>query len=283
MKKLKLLIMLLFCFISIPNVYASSASVNLTGSYVIKAGNTTTIYVKMNGSSTIKGVDLTYSTSGNISVVSASATGGMTEQSRNGNRVLLYSRDGVASGSYVFAIMVKGTKEGTGTVTVSNIQATVGGETAVANNASYTITVKPKYTEAELAAQKEAQKKAEEEARKKKEEEEANQKALDKAKILVEAAEKSLLSDDYEAAKSAVEKLVDSEDKNKLLSRLDEIKFNIAVKEATDKNCNCETKEVKKNDSDGDVVVFLILNIIFALIAFVEFIYIVINRRKRIY
>ena len=139
MKKFKYLFILVLFMVLMPRVYASSVSTSLTGTNTIRVGNTTTIYVKLNSSGGIRGVDLTYSTSGNISVVSATVVG-LTEQSRNGNRVLSYSQNALQSGSSVFAIKVKGTSVGTGTVSVSNVKATVDGETATGNNASITIT-----------------------------------------------------------------------------------------------------------------------------------------------
>ena len=279
MKKIKYLLILVLLMVFMPKVYAASVSTSLTGTNTIKVGNTTTIYVKLNSSGGIRGVDLTYSTSGNISVVSAVTAGGLTEQSRNGNRVLSYSSSDVASGTSVFAITVKGTAVGTGTVTVSNLKATVSGETATGNNASITITVNPQKTQAEIEAEKkkaEEQKKLEEE--KKKKEEEENKIALSKATLLVETAESSLKDSDYDSALEAVNALVDSEDKTKLLERLDEVKFNSAVKKECN-SCKCDAKVIKEKDK-SDSKKWIILNVVLILLSITEFIYIVATRKK---
>lgn len=285
MRRIKLLIFLGLCLIAIPNVYAQTASTRITGSNSIKVGNTTTLYVNVDSSSTIKGVDVTYSSSGSISVVSVSAAGGMAEQSRNGNRILLYSSGGVSSGSSVLAITVKGNSVGTGTVSVTRLEATVGGETAVSNSATFTITVNPAKTQAEIdaenaraKAQREADAKAKEEAEKKaKEEEEARKLALSKATLLVEAAEKSQSKDDYEEALEAVKALVDSDDKTALLKRLEEVRFYMAVKD-TCTPCEIETKcDIASEDQSNK---WLILNVALLLVVIGEFIYIIVSRKK---
>ena len=275
MKKLRYLFVLVLFLVVMPRVYASSVSTSLTGTNSIKVGNTTTIYVKLNSSGGIRGVDLNYSTSGNISLVSAVATGGMTEQSRNGNRVLLYSPNALSSGSSVFAITVKGTAVGTGTVTISRLEATVDGETAVGNSATYTITVNKATTQTTPTKPSTENNKTETEAEK-----EAKKQALNKATILVEAAERSLLNDDYEAALEAVKALDDSDEKTALLERLDEVRFQIAVKEACN-SCKCEEPTIVEETENNDSGKWGILSIVLLLVAIIEFIYIVAMHKKK--
>ena len=291
MKKLKLLIFAIICLIAIPRVNALSVTTKITGSNSIKVGNTTTLYVKINSSSPIRGADITYSASGAISIVSVTPAGGMTKQDQRNNRILLYSSKSLSSGTSVLAIKIKGTKVGTGTLTISKLEASVGTgsdlKTATGNKATFKVTVNPKKTEAEIAAEKEAAEKAKEEAakakaeaeKKAKEQAEKDKKDLEKATALVEAAERSNLQDDYEAALKAVNALKDSTDKTKLLERLEEVRFNIAVKAAC-KPCEetkCETKEV----SSGGTNKWLILNIILLAVVIGEFIYILVSRKNR--
>ena len=305
MKKFKLFFALLLFVVAIPYVKAATASVSLTGNSSIKVGGTTTIYVKVTSSSPIRGVDLTYSTSGNISVVSTSPVSGMTVQSTNGNRVLLYSPSDVASGSSVFAITVKGNSAGTGTVSITSLSASVNEgsgvyQTAYGNTPSITITItapqtqptnntqpsnnnsqttRPQTTktQAEIEAEKKAaEEKAKAEAEAKAKAEEEERLALNKAKLLVEAAEKSLLNDDYEAAYKAVEALEDSKDKTELMARLDEVKFNIAVKErcSTLQRKECKNEECKTSNG------LLIINVILLLVVLGEFIYIIVRHKR---
>ena len=154
MKKFKYLLVLVLFLVLMPKVYAASVSTSLTGTKTVKVGNTTTIYVKLTSSDGIKGADITYSASGNVKIVSVDGVNGMSRQDdKTTNRALLYSKNALSSGTSVFAITVKGTAEGTGTVSVSNVKATVGGETANGNNASVTITVNPAKTQAEIDAE----------------------------------------------------------------------------------------------------------------------------------
>ena len=310
MKKFKIFFALLLFVVAMPYVKAATASTSLAGNNSIKVGDTTTIYVKVNSSSPLKGVDLTYSISGNISVVGTSPVSGMTVQSTNGSRVLLYSPSNVSSGSSVFAITVKGNSAGTGTVSITSLSATINEgdgvyETAYGNASSYTITVtapqptnntqpsnnsqtiKPQTTtktQAQIDAEKKAaeerakalEEKAKEEAEAKAKKEEENRIALNKATLLVEASEKSLLNDDYDAAYSAVNALEDSSDKTKLLERLEEVKFNIAVKESCDSNKATECKTNECNTSNG----LLIVNVILMLVVIGEFIYIILRQKR---
>ena len=284
MKRIKLLIFIVLCFIAIPSVYASSVSTKITGTNTIKVGNQTTLYVVLNASGGIKGVDLNYSTSGSISIVSTQALNGMEVQRNSGGRALLYSQNALSSGSSVFAITVRGNSVGTGTLTISRLEATVGGETAIGNSASIAVTVNPSKTQAEIdaenaraKAQREAEAKAREEAEAKaKEEEEAQRLALNKAKLLVEAAERSLLEDDYKAADKAVYALAESEEKANLVNRLYEVRINMLVKERC---ANCQEKECVDKEcktSNG----LLILNIILLLVVIGEFIYIIVKHRR---
>ena len=287
MKRIKLLIFIALCFMIMPCAYASTASTRITGNNTIKVGETTTLYVNVDSSGPIRGVDVSYSSSGSISVVSTSPDSGLVEQSRNGNRILLYTSGSVGSGSSVLKIVVKGDSVGQGVLSINRLEATVSGETAVSNSASITINVNPTKTQAEIDAenrraeerrQQEEEKRIEEE-KKKAEEEEAKRIALSKAEKLVEAAEKSLMKDDYEAALKAVDALEDSDSKTKLLDRLYEVKFNMAVKEKCG-NVKCEECVCKEcKNSNG----LLILNIVLLLVVIGEFIYIIVRRNKENY
>ena len=297
--------------IVVPCVKAATASVSLNGNNSIKVGETTTIYVRINASSSFRGVYLPFSVSGNISLVSNSAIGGIEQKEIRDNRASLYTSSLVASGTNIYAITVKGSAEGTGTVSVSGVEVSVitddDIETALAGSASITITVNPLKTKEEIAAEKEktereareaaireenarknaaekakadaeAKAKADEEEKvKKEEEEEETRKALNKAKLLVAAAEKSLLRDDYNAVLKAVNDLADSDEKIELQERLKKLEFDIAVHEACAK-CNNEVKIEK--DTSGSTK-WIVLSITLSLLAIAEFIYIIINRKKK--
>lgn len=307
-KGFKSLLFLVLMLAIVPCVKAATASVSLNGNNSIKVGQTTTIYVRINASSSFRGVYLPFSVSGNISLVSNVATGGIEQKEIRDNKASLYTSGAIASGTNIYAITVKGTAEGTGTVSVSGVEVSVNAlddvETAVAGSSSITITVNPLKTAEEIAAEREAAEraaaeraaaekaaaekakaeaeekaKAEEEAKKKAEEEaEADKKALNKAKLLVAAAEKSLLRDDYNAALKAVNALKDSDEKTALLERLEKLKFDIAVHEAC-ANCNSEVRVEKEIDTSGSTK-WIVLSIVLLLLAITEFIYIIVNRKK---
>lgn len=289
-KGFKSLLFLVLMLVMVPCVKAATASVSLNGNNSIKVGQTTTIYVKINASSSFRGVYLPFSVSGNISLVSNTATGGIEQKEIRDNRASLYTSGSIASGTNIYAITVKGTAQGTGTVSVSGVEVSVNTsddvETAVAGSSSITIKVNPRKTAEEIAAEKEAAEKAaaekakaEEEAKKKAEEEaEAEKNALNKAELLVAAAEKSLLDDDYNAALKAVNALKDSDEKTALLERLEKLKFDIAVHKAC-ANCNSEVKVIKEVDTSGSTK-WIVLSIVLLLLAIAEFIYIIVNRKK---
>lgn len=239
---------LLFIFLLVigVNVYAASASTSISGTTSVKVNKTTTIYIKLNSSDLIEGVDVEYAVSGDISVTGVSVNSSLTKMGQNGNRFILYAPSPIKSGSTILTLTVKGVKEGTGTITVSKMDATVGGGTVNGGKKSVNITVNPAKTAEEIKAEEEAKKKAEEQ---KKKEEEEYKKVLSEATKLVDAAEKSLNNEDYENALKAVNSLKNGDDKTKLLSRLDDIKFNIEVNKAALDKCNksdstCECKDV---------------------------------------
>lgn len=290
MKRIKMIILLLCSLVFIPSVLASTASVSMSGTNTIKVGETTSIYVKMPASDLIKGVDITYQTSGNIAVTNVSAGSGLSVMAQNGTRYMLYSVNGVSSGSTVLVITVKGTGVGSGTVTVSNVEATVSDVTAYAGSNSYNITIKeqPKQpekptptpskplTEAEKKAQEEAAKKAKEEAEKKAQEE--LKKAISNAEELVKKAEESYKIDDFNAANNAVAALKDSDEKTNLQKRLTELKNKL---ESKDRNCpeitdntSCEECEKTSNTS------WIVLCIVLALILMIETGYLVYKKIK---
>ena len=71
MKKIKNLLILILAIIFTGNVYAATATTSITGTNTVKVGNTTKIYIKLNASDLIEGVDVTYAASGNIQVTNA--------------------------------------------------------------------------------------------------------------------------------------------------------------------------------------------------------------------
>lgn len=277
MKKIKNLLILILAIIFTVNVYAATATTSITGTNTIKVGNTTKIYIKLNASDLIEGVDVTYAASGNIQVTSAVVGSGLTQMGKNGNRYILYAQSPIKSGSTVLTLTVKGTKEGTGTITVSKMEATVSGGTVNGGTKSYNIKVNPAKTASEIKAEEEAAKKKEEERKAK---EEANKKALEEATKLVEAAEKSLNSEDYDTALKAVNALTDSDDKTKLVERLDKVKFDIEVnKVALDKCSNKEPNQTVCNNADCKK--WILLSVILFVGLLTETAYIIIRKNNK--
>ena len=277
MKKIKNLLVLVLAIIFTGNVYAATATTSITGTNTVKVGNTTKIYIKLNASDLIEGVDVTYAASGNIQVTSAVVGSGLTQMGKNGNRYILYAQSPIKSGSTVLTLTVKGTKEGTGTITVSKMEATVSGGTVNGGTKSYNIKVNPAKTASEIKAEEEAAKKKEEERKAK---EEANKKALEEATKLVEAAEKSLNSEDYDTALKAVNALTDSDDKTKLVERLDKVKFDIEVnKVALDKCSNKEPNQTVCNNADCKK--WILLSVILFVGLLTETAYIIIRKNNK--
>lgn len=277
MKKIKNLLILILAIIFTGNVYAATATTSITGTNTVKVGNTTKIYIKLNASDLIEGVDVTYAASGNIQVTNAVIGSGLTQMGKNGNRYILYAQSPIKSGSTVLTLTVKGTKEGTGTITVSKMEATVSGGTVNGGTKSYNIKVNPAKTASEIKAEEEAAKKKEEERKAK---EEANKKALEEATKLVEAAEKSLNSEDYDTALKAVNALTDSDDKTKLVERLDKVKFDIEVnKVALDKCSNKEPNQTVCNNADCKK--WILLSVILFVGLLTETAYIIIRKNNK--
>lgn len=273
MKKLRLLIVLLICcFLVMPTAFAASATTVISGTNTVKVGNTTKVYIKLNSSDRIEGADVSFTTSGNITVTNVEVGSGLSKIDNNGNRYILYAKNPVASGSSLLILTVKGTKQGTGKITVDKMDATVSGTTVYGGSKSYTITVTPAKTQTEIEAEEQAQQKAEEEAKK----------ALETATNLVEKAEKSSKKDDYETALKAVNSLADSEEKNALLKRLEEVKFTIAV------NDKCATVEKDDNSSTCTITEeectsckpWIILSIVLFIALLIESGYLIYNARK---
>ena len=71
MRKIKNLLILVLAILFAGNVYAASATTSISGTNTVKVGNTTKIYIKLNASDLIEGVDVTYAASGNITVTNA--------------------------------------------------------------------------------------------------------------------------------------------------------------------------------------------------------------------
>lgn len=258
MKKIKNLLLLLFAFVLSSNVYAASATTSITGSNTVKVGNTTKIYIKLSSSAAIEGVDVDYEATGDITVTGVSVNSGLTQMGKNGNRYILYAPTPISSGSTILTLTVKGNKVGTGTIKVTRMDATVSGGTVYGGTKSFTITVNPAKTAEEIKAEEEAAKKAEE---KRKAEEEANKKALEDATKLVEAAEKSLNSEDYDVAVKAVNDLKDSTDKTELIKRLDTVKFNIEVNKAALEKCS-SNEPTGATCSNSNCTKWIVLSII---------------------
>ena len=140
MKKFKFLLCLLLSVVCL-NVYAATASVSISGTNKINVGETANIYIKLNASDLIEGVNVKYSVSGNLVVESASVNSSLDKMAQNGTEYILYAHDPIASGSTILTIKVKGTGEGTGTVSVDKMQATVSDSTVTASSKSYTVNV----------------------------------------------------------------------------------------------------------------------------------------------
>ena len=247
MRKIKNLLVLVLAVIFAGNVYAASATTSITGTNTVKVGNTTKIYIKLNASDAIAGVDVAYNVSGDITVTNASIGNGLTQMGKNGNRYILYAQSPINSGSTILTLTVKGVKEGTGTINVTKMEATVGGGTVNGGTKSFNITVKPAKTAEEIKKEQEAAKKKEEE---RKAEEEANKKALEEATKLVEAAEKTLSNEDYEKAVKVVNALKSADTKTKLIERLDNVKFDIEVNKAVLSKCSNKEPNTCNNVSN---------------------------------
>lgn len=287
MKRIKLFVLLVLCLMVMPVVHASTASTVITGTNSIKVGQTTSIYIKVNGSANIEGVDVTYSTSGNISVTNVSVASGFTQMGQSGNRYILYAMNPVSSGSSVLVLTVKGTAVGTGTVTVNSLEATVSGETASGGSRSYQITVNPLKTAAEIKAEEEARKvaqqKAEEERKRQEEEakkqEEERKAVLEAAVKLVEKSEESLSEKDYDEALKAVEALVASDDKTSLVNRLNDVKFKIAVNKECSNKGSIKCDECKEMNDDAKP--WIVLSIILLIGLILETAYLVYKKVKK--
>ena len=275
------LIALVLFFASVPAVFAASGTTSITGTNTIKQGKTTQIYIRINSSAAIEGADVTYSTTGNISVTNVAIGSGFTKMGQDGRRYILYAQNPRPSGSAVLVLTVKGTAVGKGTVTVNRMEATVSGTTVNCGSKSYTITVTEAMTAAERKAAEEAAKKAAEEQAKK---EAARKEAEKKALELVEKAEKSLSDSDYETALKAVNALENGGVKTDLLNRLNEVKFKIAVK----KECGSKqtapsspTDTCECGEAKGNTKSWIVLCIILFVCLLLETIFLITKLSKK--
>lgn len=144
MKK-NLIILLILIGIILPlKVNALSGSISLScNPSTIKPGATSTCTLSGYGDSGVAGVDAKVSTSGNISLVSIN-TSTSWQGNGDGNHIGLYS-DTDKTGSFPIAtIVVKGTSEGTGTVSIYDVKFADGAtyKNVVIGGKSSTITVK---------------------------------------------------------------------------------------------------------------------------------------------
>lgn len=111
MKIINKIILFILAFMISINVYAASATTKITGTTTVKVGKTTKIYIKLNSSDLIEGVDVEYSASGDISVTSASYNSSLTKMAQNGNRYILYAPEPIQSGSTILTLTVKELKK----------------------------------------------------------------------------------------------------------------------------------------------------------------------------
>lgn len=246
MKKLKLLGLIL-CLFFASTVNAATATTSMSGTSTINVGKTTTIYVKLNASDKIEGADITFETSSNLTVTKVALGKNLTQVGKDGNRYLLYAKTPVASGSTLLAITVKGKSAGTGKVTVTKLDATVSGETVHSNSKTYNINIKKVNTTTPTDPEDPTN------------EDENDPQAVSNATILVEAAEKSLLQDDYNDALDAVNNLKDSTEKTALLNRLAAVKNKIDANKPVN-NDKCPTcPECEESDNRPWIIISIIL------------------------
>lgn len=266
MKKVKLLFLVLCSFMVLPFVVnAASANINITGGNSVTVGNTTKVYVKLNSSDKIEGVDITYSVSGNISVTSVALGSGLSKVAQNGNRYILYAQNPLSSGSNILILTVKGTAKGSGTITISNTESTISSTTVSSSDKSFRITVNNPTTEPTVTPDNPTS--------------DDQKEALALAKELVAKAEETLSEDDYTSALKAVNGLAAGDDKDALLKRLEEVKFQIAVKKeckVCDSTEPCDVCEENSNEAKA----WIILSIILFVCLVLETIYLVIRLSK---
>ncbi|MBQ8234793.1 MAG: hypothetical protein IJZ36_04350 [Bacilli bacterium] len=256
MRKIKLLILL--SIILIPNVKAASGEVVIKGTNTVKVGYTTKIYIALNASNPIEGVDVTYQATGNISVTNVQIADGLSKMGQSGNRYILYASNPLNSGSSILILTIKGTSVGNGIIKVTNMEATIGKTTVNAGVKSYNIKVNPAKTQEEIEKEEKEKQEALEQLKK---EEQEKQNNIKNATILVESAEKSLNEQDYKDALQKVNSLHECSEKNTLKSRLDEVRFKIAV----DKECSlnqpiqCDEPEIIDNSKPWIILSIILL------------------------
>ena len=237
MKKIIYSILLILGMFLIPNsALAESCTSSITGNKTITVGGTTTLYVKVNTSNPIKGADIDFEVTGNLKLVSASPVG-LNKMAQNGNRYILYSNNGVTGN--IFAIKVKGTAVGTGTVKVNSLETTIEDETVECSLTNAVITIKEQEKKVVTTTTDDTKKTETPKEEVKKEEKTPVATKYDKALALVERAENTKKKADVIKAKAAVDELEFSEKKYNLMERL--LKINI------------ETEVVKETESKNDM------------------------------
>ena len=298
-KNLIKLFVVLGVFFMMGTAYAATCDISFSGNTTITEGDSTTIYVKVNSSDVVKGADLTYSNSGSITLSSAGAVN-LSVMAQNGNRYVMYSADGVSSGSNIFKFDVKGASKGTGTISITNIETSIDNTTVVCSPKSINITVNEQAKEEvkentpvannnntnnNNTTVKQEEKKEETKVVEKEKNEEPviseAEKKYNKALELVKKAEKTKQLEDVNAAKKAVEELDMSDNKYKLLNRLLELMLSI-------KNDNTETnitttgngKELTTNAS-GTPISWMLLSIILIICLAIETIYLIVKDNKK--
>lgn len=211
MKKIKLFITIIVLVLIIPNVSAATISTDFSGANNLNVENISKVYLKLKTSSSFNKIDISYNTNSNMKIIGVTPLGGFKEISSYGNRLIMESDKLVSSGTAVLAFTVEGKTTGKGLLKINSLKVTIDGALIDGGSSSYEIVINPLKTDEELL-------------------DETNKTELEKANILVEAAEKSELQDDYDAAYNSVNILINSTEKTKLKKRLEKVKFNISVK-----------------------------------------------------
>ena len=282
MKKIVLSLLLTLCLLVLPeSVYAASCSSAITGTKSINVGGTTTLYVKVNASAGIKGADLNFAVSGNLKLVSASPVN-LQLMGNDGSRYIMYAMNPVNSGSNIFAIKVKGTAKGTGTVSVKSLEATVDDQTATCTLASATVTVNEapkKTTTTTPATTTPTTPTTPEEPKEEVKQVEVKDKDYEDALRLVEQAEKTKKLADVKKAKEKVDELKFSEKKYDLTNRLYEIKIDLNDNSNLVNGNNNDLTKITTDVTGGMSWFFLAAVLLICLV--VETIYLMVKESKK--
>lgn len=273
MKKIGLILLIVCSFVFSKEVMALDAKAVMSGTNSITVGETTKIYVKLNTSADFKGVDVTYSVTENLTVTKVQVGNGLTNIKNENGRYILYAENPIKSGNNILILTVKGKSTGEGEVKITKIEATVSDETVKGNQESYKVTVKAKQsTPSDPTIQPSDPNENPDNPSV-----EVDQEAINRATTLVEAAERSLLEDDYLDALSYVNRLVDSEEKTALLNRLSDVKYQIDVNKACSNSTNnVECEKCETCDSKS----WIILSIVLLICLLIESSYLIYSKKN---